>query len=216
MAARCMQGTNLGLCKYSLSGNFISVSHLQRIYAPIGQVTEVAVNSTTIFAGTNTGVYLIDKATMTVVDTWTTDDESADAEVVVIDDVAYIGLSGIGVARWDITNEEWLTTWGDNVLGANGNIQITGMVEDVANRGLWVAGPQFFRLVNTSTGQVSQSLAVNNAHDLTMYGNTLYYHLKDTSDNIFSYDIINSTSNAPLDAGTAFGQSDWFYFKHGN
>ncbi|MDB0004872.1 hypothetical protein N9E21_03275 [Candidatus Poseidoniaceae archaeon] len=203
-------GTNLGLCKYSLSGNFVSVSTCTAFSSALGQVTEVAVNSTTIFAGTNTGVYLIDKATMTVVDTWTTDDESADAEVVVIDDVAYIGLSGIGVARWDITNEEWLTTWGDNVLGANGNIQITGMIEDVANRGLWVAGPQFFRLVNTSTGQVSQSLAVNNAHDLTMYGNTLYYHLKDTSDNIFSYDIINSTSNAPLDAGTALGNQTGF------
>ncbi len=203
-------GTNLGLCKYSLSGNFISVATCNAFSSSVGQVTEVAVNSTTIFAGTNTGVYLIDKTTMTVVDTWTTDDESVDAEVVVIDDVAYIGLSGIGVARWDITNEEWLTTWGDSVLGANGNIQITGMVEDVANRGLWVAGPQFFRLVNTSTGQVSQSLAVNNAHDLTMYGNTLYYHLKDTSDNIFSYDIINSTSNAPLDAGTAFGDQTGF------
>jgi len=197
-------GTNAGLCKYSLSGNFVSVSTCNA-YSPIGQVTEVAVNSTTIFAGTNNGVYLIDKATMTVVDTWTTDDDSEDAVVVVIDDVAYIGLSGIGVARWDIANQEWLTTWGDSVLGANGNIQITGMVEDVANRGIWVAGPQFFRLINTSTGQVSQSLAINNAHDLTMYGNTLYYHLKDTSDNIFSYDIINSTSNSPLDAGTALG-----------
>ncbi|MDG1539317.1 MAG: hypothetical protein P8Q40_05245, partial [Candidatus Poseidonia sp.] len=197
-------GTNLGLCMYSLSGNFVSVATCNA-YLPIGQVTEVAVNSTTIFAGTNNGVYLIDKTTMTLVDTWTTDDDSEDAVVVVIDDVAYIGLSGIGVARWDITNGEWLTTWGDNVLGANGNLQITGMVEDVANRGLWVAGPQFFRLINTSTGQVSQSLAVNNAHDLTMYGNTLYYHLKDASDNIFSYDIINSTSNAPLDAGTVFG-----------
>jgi len=202
-------GTNQGLCKYSLSGNFFSIPTCNA-YAPIGQVTEVTVNSTTIFAGSNNGVYLIDKATMTVVDTWTTDDESADAEVVVIDDVAYIGLSGIGVARWDITNEEWLTTWGDNVLGANGNIQITGMVEDVANRGLWVAGPQFFRLFNTSTGQVSQSLGINNAHDLTMYGNTLYYHLKDTSDNIFSYDIINSTSNSPLDAGTALGNQTGF------
>ncbi|RJU82528.1 MAG: hypothetical protein DWC09_02125 [Candidatus Poseidoniales archaeon] len=202
-------GTSIGLCKYGLSGNFVSVSTCTA-FTPIGQVTEVAVNSTTIFAGTNTGVYLVDKTTMTVVDTWTTDAESSDAEVVVIDDVAYIGLSGIGVGRWDITNEEWLTTWGDNVLGANGNIQITGMVEDVANRGLWVAGPQFFRLVNTSTGQVSQSLAVNNAHDLTMYGNTLYYHLKDASDNIFSYDIINSTSNAPLDAGTALGNQTGF------
>jgi len=196
-------GTNLGLCKYSLSGNFISVSTCNA-YSPIGQVTEVAVNTSTIFAGTNNGVYLIDKATMTVVDTWTTDDDSEDGVVVVIDDVAYIGLSGIGVARWDITNGEWLTTWSESVLGA-GNTQITGMISDVANRGLWVAGPQYFKLVNTSTGQVSQSLGVNNAHDLTMYGNTLYYHLKDTSDNIFSYDLINSTGNSPLDAGTAFG-----------
>ena len=203
-------GTSIGLCKYSLSGNFVSVPTCNAFSSGVRQVTEVAVNSTTIFAGTNNGVYLIDKTTMTVVDTWTTDDESADAEVIVIDDVAYIGLSGIGVARWDITNEEWLTTWGDSVLGANGNIQITGMIGDVANRGLWVAGPQFFRLVNTSTGQVSQSLAVNNAHDLIMYGNTLYYHLKDTSDNIFSYDIINSTSNAPLDAGTALGNQTGF------
>ena len=196
-------GTNLGLCMYSLSGNFVSVATCSA-YLPIGQVTEVAVNSTTIFAGTNNGVYLIDKTTMTLVDTWTTDDDSEDAAVVVIDDVAYIGLSGIGVARWDITNGEWLTTWSDGVLGA-GNTQITGMINDVANRGLWVAGPQYFKLVNTSTGQVSQSLGVNNAHDLTMYGNTLYYHLKDTSDNIFSYDIINSTGNSPLDAGTVFG-----------
>jgi hypothetical protein len=201
--------TNLGLCKYGLSGNFISVPTCNAFTTSTGQVTELAINSTTIVAGSNSGVYLIDKTTLTVVDTWTTGQESADAEVVVIDDVAYIGLSGLGVARWDITNEEWLTTWSDTVLG-QGNTQITGMISDVANRGLWVAGPQFFKLVNTSTSQVSQTLSINNAHDLTMYGNTMYYHLNDTSDNIFSYDIINSTSNSQLDAGTALGNQIGF------
>ena len=202
-------GTNLGVCKYTLSGSFIPATTCNAYTTTTGQVTELAVNTTTLFAGTNAGVYLIDKATLAVVDTWTTDEETDSALVVVIDDVAYLGMSGIGVARWDIANEAWLTTWSEGVFGS-GNTQITGMVSDVADRGLWVATRQSLTLVNTSTGQISQTVGINNAHDLTMYGNTMYYHLKDASDNIFSYDIINSTGNSPLDAGTVLGDETGF------
>ena len=56
----------------------------------------VGVNSTTVFGGTFSGVGLIDKSSFTVDDEWEATASTSDAIVEVIDDVAYIGLTGIG------------------------------------------------------------------------------------------------------------------------
>ena len=74
-------------------------------------VYAIGMNSTTIFGGTTNGVGLIDKSSMNVVDTWEAGEDTDNALVEVIDNIAYIGLNGIGVARYDITNNNWLPTW---------------------------------------------------------------------------------------------------------
>ena len=53
-----------------------------------------------------------------------------------VGDVAYIGLDGIGVARWDLTNGAWQNLWtSSGVLDTNG---ITGLVAGQANTSGWV------------------------------------------------------------------------------
>ncbi|GIR00498.1 MAG: hypothetical protein CM15mP9_2010 [Methanobacteriota archaeon] len=49
----------------------------------------------------------------------------------VIDDIAYIGLNGIGVARYDIPNNQWLPTWTESNVLDGGNGDLTGLVADI-------------------------------------------------------------------------------------
>ena len=118
-------GTNIGVCRYSPTNG--AIDDCLNVYdgMPNWATYVVGVNSTTVFGGTFSGVGLIDKSSFTVDDEWEATSSTDDAIVEIIDDIAYIGLTGIGVARWDISNSQWLTTWTeDNVLD-NGTVSYT-------------------------------------------------------------------------------------------
>ena len=57
---------------------------------------------------------IIDTSTGTVVDVWTAAADSDQTDVVVIDSVVYLGVEGIGIARYDLNTQEWLATWDGN------------------------------------------------------------------------------------------------------
>ena len=98
-----------------------------------------------MFGGTLSGVGVIARSSFTVVDTWET--QAADnAPVAVVGDVAYIGLDGIGAARWDLANGAWQNLWtSSGVLDTNG---ITGLVAGVQANTLWVGGDDGFQLID--------------------------------------------------------------------
>ena len=55
------------------------------------------------------------------------------------------------MARWDITNSEWLTTWTeDNVLD-NGNEIVTSLIADIRPGYIWVGGRDGFQLLEQPT-----------------------------------------------------------------
>ena len=58
-------------------------------------------------------------------------EDTDNALVEVIDDIAYIGLNGIGVARYDIPNNQWLPTWTESNVLDGGNGDLTGLVADI-------------------------------------------------------------------------------------
>ena len=158
---------------------------------------------------------LIDKSSFTVDDEWEATASTSDAIVEVVDDIAYIGLTGIGVARWDIANSEWLSTWTeDNVLD-NGNEIVTSLIADIRPGYIWVGGRDGFQLIGTANGtefydiEKSNSLYSGNGDpfDLTMYGYTMYYHQGTSSDSIYGIDVANFTSITPLDAGQRVGEN---------
>ncbi len=208
-------GTNIGVCRYSPSTG--AIDDCLNVYdgMPNWATYAVGANSTTIFGGTFSGVGLIDKSSFTVDDEWEATATTSGAVVEVIDDVAYIGLTGIGVARWDITNSQWLTTWTDDNVLDNGNEVVTGIVADIRQGYVWIGGQDGFQLLGTANGtefydiEKSNSLYSGNGnpYDLTMYGYTMYYHQGTSSDSIYGIDVANFTAITPLDAGQRIGEN---------
>ena len=90
-------GTNIGVCKYSVSTLAIDDCVNAQDGMPNWGVSAVGLNGSTIFGGTSNGVGLIDKSSLTVYDTWEAGEDTDNALVEVIDDIAYIGLNGIGL-----------------------------------------------------------------------------------------------------------------------
>ena len=199
--------TNIGVCKYAQTSIQDCVNAQDGM--PNWGVYAIGMNSSTVFGGTSSGVGLIDKSSFTVTDTWEAGEETENALVEVIDDIAYVGLNGIGVARYDIPNNEWLTTWTQNNVLDSGNEDVTGLVADFRPGHIWVGGSDGFQLLNVSTGsevydiEKTSSLYSGNGdpYDLTIYGDTLYYHQGFTSDSVYRIDIANFSQKSTLDAG---------------
>ncbi len=208
-------GTNIGVCRYSPSNG--AIDDCLNVYdgMPNWATYVVGANSTTVFGGTFSGVGLIDKSSFTVDSEWEATASTSSAVIEIIDDIAYIGLTGIGVARWDINNSQWLQTWTeDNVLDG-GNEEVTSLIADIRPGYIWIGGQDGFQLLGTANGtefydiEKSNSLYSGNGnpYDLTMYGNTMYYHQGTSSDSIYGIDVANFASITPLDAGQEIGEN---------
>ena len=147
---------------------------------------------------------------MNVIDTWEAGEDTDNALVEVIDNIAYIGLNGIGVARYDITNNNWLPTWTEsNFVLDGGNGDITTIAADIRPGQIWIGGSDGFQLLNTTTGsevydiEKTGSLYTGSGdpYDLAVYGDTMYYHQQYSSDSVFRIDIVNYTTKPLLDVG---------------
>ena len=144
-------GTNIGVCKYSVSTLAIDDCVNAQDGMPNWGVGAVGLNGSTIFGGTSNGVGLIDKSSLAVYDTWEAGEDTDNALVEVIDDIAYIGLNGIGVARYDIPNNQWLPTWTESNVLDGGNEDLTGLVADIRPGMIWIGGSDGFHN-NVTTG----------------------------------------------------------------
>ena len=142
-------GTNIGVCQYSVATLGLNDCVNAQDGMPNWGVSAVGFNGSTIFGGTNNGVGLIDKSTLSVYDTWEAGEDTDNALVEVIDDIAYIGLNGIGVARYDIPNNQWLPTWTESNVLDGGNGDLTGLVADIRPGQIWI-GEQMVSNLSTS------------------------------------------------------------------
>lgn len=202
--------TNLGVCRWQLdAGGGLDIDECLTVYdgMPNWATYSIGHNSTHIFGGTLSGVGVIDRSSFSVVDTWET--QSADnAPVAIVSDIAYIGLDGIGVARWDLVNSAWLNLWtSSGVLDTNG---ITGLVAGTQANTLWVGGDDGFQLIDVinSTELVdiekSSGLYYDNGdpYDLIMIGDMLHYNQRTASDRIYRIDTSDySSATNYLDIG---------------
>ena len=208
-------GTNIGVCKYSISTRAIDDCMNPQDGMPNWAVSAVGMNASTVFGGTASGIGLIDKSSFTVYDTWEAGENTNNALVEIIDDIAYIGLNGIGVARYDIPNNEWLPTWTESNVLDGGNGDVTGLIADIRPGQIWVGGADGFQLLNVTTGsevydiEKTGSLYVGsgNPYDLAIYGDTMYYHQQFTSDSVYRIDIVNYTAKSVLDAGVQLDEN---------
>ena len=203
-------GTNIGVCQYSVATLGLVDCVNAQDGMPNWGVSAVGFNGTTIFGGTNNGVGLIDKSSLSVYDTWEAGEDTDNALVEVIDDIAYIGLNGIGVARYDIPNNNWLPTWTESNVLDGGNGDVSGLVADFRPGQIWIGGSDGFQLINVTTGAEVYDIEKTSSlwdfgngdpYDLAIYGDTLYFHQQYSSDSVFRIDIANFTSKSTLDAG---------------
>lgn len=194
--------TNLGVCRWQLDASGgLDIDECLTVYdgMPNWATYSLGHNSTHIFGGTLSGVGVIALSSFTVVDTWET--QSADnAPVAIVDDIAYIGLDGIGVARWDLINSAWLNLWtSSGVLDTNG---ITGLVAGTQANTLWVGGDDGFQLIDVINAtelvdiEKTNSLYYDNGdpYDLIMVGDVLHYNQRTASDRIYRIDTGNLAS----------------------
>ena len=106
-----------------------------------------------LYAGTSEGVGIIDTSTGTLVDVWTAAADSDQTDIVVVGSIAYLGVQGVGIARYDLNTETWLSTW-DASSGLISNDLITLLKRVKPGDDM---GGGYFGLVNidTTTGQLN-------------------------------------------------------------
>ena len=210
--------TNIGVCEFPTST--IDIEECLNVYDGMPNWATysvgVGVSNTYLFGGTNSGVGIISISPFDVVGEWTAGEQTNNAPVVVVGDVAFIALDGIGIARYDITNNEWLTLWTDDNFLDNGNEDATALSADVNPNYVWIGGSDGFQLLNATTGaevydiEKSSSLYAGNGDplDMILKGDIMYYHDGASSDNLYRFNARNFTALSALDAGSQIGQNN--------
>ena len=210
--------TNIGVCEFPTST--LDIEECLNVYDGMPNWATysigVGISNTYLFGGTNSGVGIITISPFDVVGEWTAGEQTNNAPVVVIGDVAFIALDGIGIARYDIPNDEWLTLWTDDNFLDNGNEDATTLSVDINPNYIWIGGADGFQLLNATTGaevydiEKSSSLFAGNGDplDMILKGNIMYYHDGASSDNLYRFDAQNFTALSALDAGAQIDQNN--------
>ena len=209
-------GTNIGVCKYTLST--LAVNDCQNVYdgMPNWATFSVGVDNAYVYGGTNSGVGLITKSSFQHDYNWGQGTQTGNAVVEIMGDIAYIGTEGLGVLRYNITSNQWLTPFTeDNGVLDGGNDDVTGLVADIRPNLLWVGGDDGFQLINVTTGgeayDIERSSGLYNANgaprDMMIHNNILYYHAGTASDEVSRLDVANLTAPSNLDIGARVGEN---------
>ncbi len=207
-------GTNIGICKYVLST--ITVDDCQNVQdgMPNWAVYAVHYDTDFVYAGTLSGVGLIDITNFEHDSNWGEGTQSQTAPVEVIGNTAYIGLDGIGVLRYDIMNNAWLSTWTVNgVLDTNG---ITSLVADIRPNQIWIGGDDGFQLIDVVNETEEYDIEKTNSmysgngdpYQLRIHGDILYFHQSTQSDSVGRINIANFTSMTSLDVGNQLSENN--------
>ena len=178
-----------------------------------------------IWVGHYEGAGVIDVTNDTVIKSWRAGIETNNANTIVIGDVAYIGYDGVGILRYDLTTDEWLSPWdavNTNLIESNG---VTAMVRDVNPNRIWVGGDMGLNLIDVVNQTLDEdwdagsnpggiSLSNQEPAELVIVGSTLYYlqvrfgnNGYSSNDFVYRYDIVNMTQQSTLDVGATEGSS---------
>ena len=211
--------TNIGVCAWSNSQVSSSDPDCLNVYDGMPNWATYSVEADSygyIFGGTTSGVGIITASPYEVIGEWEAGEQTQNAPVAVVGDIAFIALDGIGIARYDIPNNAWLTLWTEDNYLDNGNEDATALSVDVNPNYIWVGGSDGFQLLNATTGfevydiEKSNSLFAGNGDplDMILHGNIMYYHDGTSSDNIYRFDALNFTALSALDAGAQVDENN--------
>jgi hypothetical protein len=212
--------TNIGVCAWSSSQVSSSDPDCLNVYDGMPNWATYSVEADGygyVFGGTTSGVGIITASPYEVIGEWEAGEQTQNAPVEVIGDIAYIGLDGIGIARYDMPNNAWLTLWTeDNVLDG-GNEEVTGLVADINPGQIWIGGDDGFQLLNTTTGaeiyDIEKGSSLYGAgdgnsgdpFDMQIYNGIMYYYTG--LGDVFRLDVVNYNVLSELGVGARVGEN---------
>lgn len=219
--------SNDGLCRYYKSSGNFDECFTDDDGLPENEVLSVVNEDPILYIGTTGGVALFGIYNDTVYETWESGASSNGvAETAIIDDVVYVGLSNIGLARYDLTTSEWLQTW-DGSLGIISDIEITSITRDSNPNRLWVGGGDGVQLIDVvNSAEIlhwgdssAQYPGTRDPYHMVVTNDVLYYRYQwqwggDGSwgeDEIRRIDLSTHTALTSLDAGDRFGITGYTY-----
>ncbi|MDE0708568.1 MAG: hypothetical protein OSB33_06430, partial [Candidatus Poseidoniales archaeon] len=178
-----------------------------------------------LWVGHYEGAGVIDITNDTVIKAWQAGVETNNAKTVIIGDIAYIGYDGIGILRYDLTTDEWLSPWDSatsTLLESNG---VTAMIQDINPNRMWVGGDMGLNLIDVVNGTLEEdwdsgtnsggiTLSAQEPGELVIVGDTLYYmqvrfgnNGYSSNDYVYRYNIVNMTQLDTLDVGASEGST---------
>jgi len=218
-------GTNRGACRWAVDSNGawqLDVCVDQGDGMPARQIYSVQlIGSNTLYAGTDNGAAVINTLNGSVMEVWNAGDDTQRARTVKIDDILYLGFENTGIARYDLINDQWLTTW-DGTQGYINDDDVTALVEGTEPGTMWVGGDFGLTLIDVANDQVlidwdrgansgGPTLSNQIPADIVIMGDVLHYSTQRsnqwwaTNDEITRIALNNNTSLTNLEAGTQLG-----------
>ena len=180
-----------------------------------------------LFVGSLDGAVIFDTQNETIEGSWDLGQETLNAITAQIGDTIYTGYYGIGVTRYDISTNNWLSTW-NNANGILSNNDVTALEVDVNNpNNLWIGGSFGLMLINSSTNVVEESfppgtsnsgnvdLPSESPQELIIHNNIMYYVTYhdgwDENGVIARLDLASMTSLSDIDVGQKLGDNAWVH-----
>jgi len=216
--------TNVGACRFDYSYNldecFDSDDDLPSDYAL--EVDLIGVN--TLYIGTYGGAAVFATNNDTVIDVWEAGEITDQAAIVVVGDVAYMGLKNVGITRYNLTTDEWMQTW-DSSQGILRDNDVTALVKAPGMNEIWAGGEFGLTLIDVvnetvlkdwdqGSNQGGPTLSSVDPAEIVIMDDILYYSLVqsgwNSNDYIYRIDLNNETSST-IDAGQRIGTSGIVY-----
>ena len=186
-----------------------------------------------LYAGTEGGAAVISTAGlggadgMEVLEVWTAGDDTQRARTVKIGEILYLGFENTGIARYDLANEEWLTTW-DGTQGYIDDDDVTTLIPGKQSGTLWAGGDFGLTLIDVENDTVlinwgrgananGPTIPSRSPADMVIVGDVLHYSTQrsnqwwNSNDEIYRIALNNNTSLSTLDAGSRIGSSSKVY-----
>ncbi len=186
-----------------------------------------------LYAGTDGGAVVVDTSELggvdglEIIDVWTAGDDTQRAKTVKIGQILYIGFENTGIARYDLTNEEWLTTW-DGSQGYLDDDDVTVLIPGSQSGTMWAGGDFGLTLIDVTNDTVlidwdkgtntnGPSISSRSPAEIVIVGDVLHYSTQrsnqwwNSNDEVFRIALNNNTSLTTLDAGSQIGTSGVVY-----
>ena len=219
-STRAYAATNAGICAFYLSSRNLDRCWDSGDDMVSNWMRAVKVNGNNLFAGSWYGANLIDLSSEEVVQSWEAGEQTGNAVTVVIGDIAYIALRNMGVARFDLTTNSWLSMWESGSGGLLDTNVVTSLAADRNPNRIWVGGSDGFQCLDwvNETEEIDiekSSSAFSGSGDpieIVIEGNIMYYSTYYYfGDNVHRINLDTITALSSLDAGQQAGLSGYVH-----